>query len=61
MDWLTDEMLLYGGAAAVGGSLLLSFLYFCFSQITKTRLRARLGTEYGERKKELGKRRGKKK
>ncbi len=61
MDWLTDEMLLYGGLTAAGGALLLSFLYFCFSQIAKTRLRARLDSEYGERKKGPGKRKGKKK
>lgn len=51
MEWITDELLFYGGMAAAGFSMLAMILYLCISQIKKVRLNARLDAEYGERKK----------
>lgn len=51
MEWISDELLFYGGMAAAGCSLLAMILYLCISQIKKVRLSARLDAEYGERKK----------
>ncbi len=49
MDWLTNEILFYGGIAAAIASLAAALLYFCITQIKKVRLDARLDAEYGER------------
>ncbi len=46
---LTNEMLFYGGTVVAATSLVMALLYFCFTQIKKLRLDARLNTEYGER------------
>lgn len=49
MNELTNEMLFYGGIVVAATSLVMALLYFCFTQIKKLRLDARLNTEYGER------------
>lgn len=49
MNWLTDEMLFYGGIAVAAGSLVVMALYFCVTQIKKVRLDIRLNAEYGEK------------
>lgn len=51
MEWLTDEFMFYGGMALAGGTLLAGLLYFCISQIKKTRLNAQLDEEYGKNRK----------
>lgn len=52
MEWMTNELLFYGGMAAAGGSLLALILFLCISQVKKVRLNARLDAEYGPRKKQ---------
>lgn len=49
MDWLTDEILFYGGMAVAAGSLVMAMLCFCISEINKLRLNIRLDAEYGKR------------
>lgn len=49
VDWLTNEILFYGGIAVAIASLAAALLYFCITQIKKVRLDARLDAEYGER------------
>lgn len=51
MEWITDELLFYGGMAAAGCAALALILCLCISQIKKVWLSARLDIEYGERKK----------
>lgn len=47
MDWLTDEILFYAGAAAAGSSIILAVIYALLAQVSKTRLNYRLEKEYG--------------
>lgn len=49
MNWLTNELLFYGGMAVAIGSLIAAILYFCISQIGKVRLDAQLDAEYGKK------------
>lgn len=49
MDWLTDEMLFFGGIAVAAASALLTLIYFFISHVGKKRLNAKLDAEYGER------------
>ncbi|MDO4295480.1 MAG: hypothetical protein Q4D90_04895 [bacterium] len=49
IGWLTNEMLLYGGIAIAAITALAALLYFCFSQIYKVRLQAKLDEEYGKK------------
>lgn len=49
MEWVTDEILFYGGMAAAGCILAAAIIYLCISQIGIVRLNARLDSEYGER------------
>lgn len=51
MEWITNELLFYGGIAAAGCSLFAMVFCLCIFQIKKVRLNARLDAEYGERKK----------
>lgn len=53
MNWITNEMLFYGGLLTVSGSFILAILFFSITQIQKIRLNVRLDEEYGkkERKK----------
>lgn len=51
MDWLTNEILFYGGLAVAVCSLVLAVIYFSVSQIKKARLNTRLDAEYGEKDK----------
>ena len=51
MEWITDELLFYGGMAIAACSLLALLLCVCIFQIKKVRLNARLDAEYGEQKK----------
>lgn len=48
MNWITDEMLFYGGIAAAGGSLLASIVCFAAFKIQKIRLDSQLDEEYGK-------------
>lgn len=49
MDWLTNEMLFYGGMAGAAGSFVAAIIYFSISQIRKVRLNAQLDAEYGKK------------
>lgn len=50
MNWMTDEMLFYGGLIIAGCSLGAAILYFCVSQIGMIRLKTQLDAEYGEKR-----------
>lgn len=50
MDWLTNEVLFYGGITIIGCSLLSAIIFLCASKIKAVRLNAQLDAEYGERK-----------
>lgn len=47
MDWLTDEILFYGGAAAAVSSLVLAIVYLIVSHIHRSHLDLQLEKEYG--------------
>lgn len=51
MNWLTNEILFYGGIILAGGSLLFAVIYFCVSRIKAVKLNAQLDAEYGNREK----------
>lgn len=51
MQWITNEVLFYGGIIFAGGSLLLAIIYFCVVRIKFIKLNAQLDTEYGEQDK----------
>lgn len=57
MDFITDEVLFYGGAAAAALSLAAAFLYVCIAQVKRIRLNARLDEEYGKEEKKDAKKR----
>lgn len=48
MEWLTNEILLYGGIVAAVGSVVAAIIYFSISQIKKIRLNIQLDAEYGK-------------
>ena len=48
MEWLTNELMFYGGIAVAGGSAVLAVLCFCVSQFNKVRLNIQLDAEYGK-------------
>lgn len=49
MDWLTNEMLFYGGIIMCGGTLLFAGIYFFISKIKSIKLRNQLEAEYGSK------------
>ena len=51
MDWLTNEVLFYGGIIITGCSILSAIIFLCVTKIKAVRLNAQLDAEYGERKK----------
>lgn len=51
MNWLSNEMLFYGGIVVVIVSLIVAILYFIVSRISKNHLKTKLDMEYGEKKK----------
>lgn len=48
MDWLTDEILFYGGAAVTVSLLVLAIVYVIGSHIYRLHLNLQLEKEYGE-------------
>lgn len=48
MEWLTNEILFYGGIVAAVGSVVTAIIYFSISQIKKIRLNIQLDAEYGK-------------
>lgn len=48
MDWMTDEVMFYGGAIIAGGSLAMSMIYLIVSYIRKIRIDIQLDEEYGK-------------
>lgn len=51
MEWITNEMLFYGGILLAGISALLAIIFFCISKVKSAKLNAQLDKEYGERSK----------
>lgn len=49
MEWLTNEILFYGGIAITTISLIIFIIYLCISQIITIRLNAKMDIEYGEK------------
>lgn len=49
MEWLTNEVLFYGGLVITGGSVLSAIIYFFISRIKSVNLNAQLDAEYGAR------------
>lgn len=47
-DWLTNEVLFYGGMGISACSLVLGIVYYVFSYIRKIRLKIQLDEEYGK-------------
>lgn len=56
MEFLTDQVLFYGGTAAGIGALAGAFIYFCIAQIKRIRLNVQLDAEYGKKEENEGKR-----
>lgn len=52
MDWLTDEVLFYGGMIVSLCSIALGIVYFILSHIRKVHLNKQLDEEYGINKRE---------
>lgn len=50
VNWMTNEVLFYGGIGITGGSLLFGIIYLCVSKVKSVRLNAQLDSEYGEKK-----------
>lgn len=48
MDWLTDELLFYGGIMILIISVILLIIYTCITCVAYSRLKKRLKEEYGE-------------
>ena len=48
MEWLTSEMIFYGGIVAAGSAVVAAVIYFSISQIKKIRLNIQLDAEYGQ-------------
>lgn len=51
MEWLTNEMLFYGGIIITIISLIIFIIYLCISQIIKIQLNTKMDMEYGEKEK----------
>lgn len=48
MEWMTSEIMFYGGIITAGGSVVAAVIYFSISQIKKIRLNIQLDAEYGK-------------
>ena len=53
MEWLSNEVLFYGGLGLAVCSALAAFIFFCLFRIGSVRLNAKLDAEYGEKKKSV--------
>ena len=51
MEWLTDEVLFYGGLAVAISSLVMAVLFAVALRMNMTRLNALFDREYGEKHK----------
>lgn len=49
MNWLTNEVMLYGGIIVAGCSLVSGIIYLGISHIRRIRLDVQLDDEYGKR------------
>ncbi len=47
MNWITDEVLFYGGAVGAGAILVIAGIFLGISRIRLAKLKAQLDTEYG--------------
>ena len=52
MNWLTDDVLFYGGLAAIIFTLVLMLVYTIISGVMASRLQKKLKLEYGEKPEE---------
>ena len=48
MDWLTNEIMFYGGIIIAGSSLSVAVIYLVVSHIRKIRIDMQLDEEYGK-------------
>lgn len=48
MDWLTNEVMFYGGIIIAGSSLAAAVIYLVVSHIRKIRIDMQLDEEYGK-------------
>ena len=48
MDWLTNEIMFYGGIIIEGSSLAVAVIYLVVSHIRKIRIDMQLDEEYGK-------------
>lgn len=60
MEWLTDEVLFYGGLVTAGVSLIMLILSVLIGRIRKLRLNMKLDAEYGPEEKGSGSRKKRK-
>lgn len=51
MEWLTNEMIFYGGIATAGVSALAAIIFLFIFKMKKIKLNAQLDQEYGKRNK----------
>lgn len=49
MEWLTNEVLFYGGIAVAACSFLFAIVYFIVSHIRRIHLDSQLDREYGKK------------
>lgn len=52
MEWLTNEVLFYGGMIVAGGSAAAALIYFILAYVRWIRLSIKLDEEYGKRNRE---------
>lgn len=50
MEWITNEVLFYGGIGLAIASVVMAIIYFSISQIRKVRLHVQMDEEYGKKK-----------
>lgn len=48
MNWLTNEVIFYGGIITIVGSLIMAVIYFISSHIQYIHLNVQLDEEYGK-------------
>lgn len=51
MEWMTSEIMFYGGIGISVSAVIFGILFLCISQIHKIRLMMQLDREYGENRK----------
>ena len=49
MNWITSELLFYGGIAVSAGAAAAAVLYFSISKVKRIQLNVKLDAEYGKK------------